>query len=80
MYHWILKYATKLFKKLKESTGDKPQEANQNIVKESREVNKEVRIQNHQSINQYLHPRLKWRYTIEDAPEMSSQPNFTRVI
>ena len=51
-----------------------------NIVKGIREVNKEGTILNRQLRNQYLHPYRNWRYTIEDAPEMSSYPNFTRVI
>ena len=53
----------------KESTERK----NQNIVKESRELNKEVSIQNRQSTN-------IWRYTIRNAAKMSSHPNFMRVI
>ena len=74
-------YVTKLFKKKCESTGKNLQRGKiKSIIKESREVNKGVSIQNRQSTNQYLHSHPNWRYTIRNATEMSSHPNFMRVI
>ena len=72
---------TKLFKKQCESTGKNLQRGKiKSIIKESREANKEVSIQNRPSTNQYLHSHPNWRYTIINAAEMSSHPNFMRVI
>ena len=72
---------TKLFKKKCESTGKNLQRGKiQSIIKESREVNKEVSIQNRQSTNQYLHSHPNWRYTIRNTAEMSSDSNFMRDI